>query len=479
MNAGRYGIVVPFAMFFYLLISGYKIIDPFPLTYDPALHSEIAGGVMRHSLIPSTWAPFADVMFTYPPLFHWMSYAISYTGIETYRSVILLGLFSYAFFPVAFYIYGSAFGRKEAVLFSFFGAVQASLIEVFAAGEYPQLLSMNLLVVMLYFLRKENYPVAAVFSGLVLLSHTFTALYAAVLITIHFFLSIRRNGKRTEIKSVLTFLSIALLVSLIWVPKYLQIADNAINRRWENTIWYYKAGFVGIDSINNWFFSLMPGARIGLMMFFFSVVGAAYAHKQRRYQLWVFLFTAAFTIFHIPGTQYKFPDMLAVAVPPLAAFGTVIAMKQTRRVQKFARFIMAGILFAFLFINPYTNATNLRNCCVSDDAPSNDEARLAMWLENTDKAPSVLVADGKYEVWFAVIANKYPMNPRVSELEVFTDKYREMVSDRQKLIGEMDLDSDLLDKWNVSYVVTEFDLKPPDFQLLKEENGTKLYKRYV
>lgn len=482
MKAGKYTYFVPIVLSIYLLVSGYKIINPLPLTYDPMLHSEIAKYVIPANFIPKTWEPLADIAYTYPPLFHWISYMFSFSGIETYKIVVLLGLLLYAMFPVSFYFYGRAFGKKEAVIFSFFGAVQTSLTEVFAAGEYPQLLSMNLLVIVLYFLTKKNYKIAAVFSGFVVLSHTFTTLYTAVLIAVYYFLSNQKTNTRIKSKDVFIFLMIVFLVSLLWIPKYMQIADNAVNHRWENAIWYYKAGFIGLEKINGIFFSLISGARIGLIMLFLSAAGIACTYRRRPYQVWIFLFTVVFTIFQIPGAQYKFPDMLAVAVPPLAAFGAIEIMKKIKNTQNAAKILLSGFLASLLIMNPYANAVNLRNCCVSNDIPSNEQIKLAEWIKNNDSAPSVLMADGDYEAWFALIAGKYPMNPRVSELEVFTDRYREMLSDRQKLIDEIgkgNYPADLLEKWGVNYIVTRYELKPAGFQLLRGENGTKLYKRYA
>lgn len=481
MNTGKYALLIPVALFFYLLATGYKIINPLPLTYDPALHAEIAGYVIPEAAIPDTWKPLADVAYTYPPLFHWLAFLFSLTGVETYRVVVLMGLFLYALFPVAFYLYGLAFGKKEAVMFSFFGAIQASLVEVFAAGEYPQLLSMNLLLIALYFLSKKSYGPAAIFSGLVALSHTFTALYMAALVAIYYLSGGRKANTRINTRHILTFLPIFLIVSSAWVPKYIQITDNAINHRWENTIWYYGAGLIDAEKINGIFFSLLPGSRIGLIMFLLSAAGLAYAYRRKACQSWIFLFTTAFVLFHIPGTQYKFLDMLAIAVPPVAASGVTWIIKKTGGMQSLAKILLAAFLSAFLLVNPYANATNLRNCCVSDDVPSGEKIKLAEWLKTIDGAPSILIADGKYEAWFAVIAEKYPMNPRVSELEVFTNRYREMITDRQTLLDELGAGKDpkeLLDKWDVNYIVTSNSLNVSGFRLAREENGAKLYKRY-
>ena len=49
MKIERYGLIVPIVLFFYLLVSGYKIISPLPLTYDPALHAEIVKYVISLS----------------------------------------------------------------------------------------------------------------------------------------------------------------------------------------------------------------------------------------------------------------------------------------------------------------------------------------------------------------------------------------------------------------------------------------------
>ncbi len=481
MNLTRYGIIVPVVLFLYLLVSGYRIVDPLPLTYDPALHSEIAAYVVSESLIPTTWAPLADVQFTYPPLFHWLARLLSASGIEPYKVVVFLGLFLYALFPVTFYFYGKSFGKTEAVLFSFFGAVQASLMEVFAAGEYPQLLSMNLVIVTLYFVAVKKYLNAGVAAGLAVLSHSFTSVYLLAALAVYCAAETIRNGKRVCGKDVLFFMVSVLAVSAVWVPSYMRIVDNAVNHRWENTIWYYQPGFVGLDKVNDIFFSLMPGARVGILMLALSFVGAVF-HRNSRAMLpnCVFLFTVIFTLFHIPGTQYKFPDMLAIAIPPLAAFGVVVSLKTVRGLQPLAKVAVFLPLIVVLVSHPYTNAVNLKNCCVSDDIPDDSLIKAAVWLRSNDSSGSVLFSDGKHEAWTAIIAGKYPMNPRVSELEVFTDKYRRVLADRKTVIAEVENGADpsgLLAEWNVNYVVTKRNVTMEKYRMVWQENGVNLFKR--
>ncbi|MBI4168130.1 MAG: hypothetical protein HY515_04180 [Candidatus Aenigmarchaeota archaeon] len=474
MKLRKYAYFVPVILSVYLLVSGYKIISPLPLTYDPALHAEIATYLIPANLIPRTWEPLADVAYTYPPLFHWVAFLLSASGFETYKIVIFMGLFLYALFPVSFYIYGRAFGEKEAVLFSFFGAIQASLIEVFAAGEYPQLLSMNLLVIVLYFLAKRSYINAGIFSGLTALSHTFTAVYTAALIVIYYFM----DRKKIKSEHATAFVLAAFLISVVWLPRYMEIADNAINNRWENTIWYYKSGFVGAEKISDMFFSVMPGSRMGAILLLLSTAGMFYLYTKKIYfPIAAFLFTFIFTIFHVPGTQYKFPDMLAVVAPPLAAVGVFNLSKKT----SLGKFAALGALMFLVALNPYTNAINLHNCCVSKDIPNQAQTNLAEWARNNDTSKSLVLVDGDYEVWFALIAHKYPMNPRISELEVFTEKYRRLLDDRKNAINEIRKNYDpakTLITRGVEYVVTEKSLNSSYFRVIREENGTKLYKYY-
>ncbi|MBI3412622.1 MAG: hypothetical protein HY051_00890 [Candidatus Aenigmarchaeota archaeon] len=481
MKAGKYAFLAPAILFVYLFVSGLKIVNPLPLTYDAALHSEIAAYVVPNELIPSTWEPLADIGYTYPPLFHWIAFLFSFTGVETYKIVVLMGLFLYSMFPVAFYIYGSVFGRREAVLFSFFGAVQASLTEVFAAGEYPQLLSMALMPIVFYFVEKRDYLKSGMISGLVFLAHSFSGIYLVSMIFICFLFNFKEK-KRIRAGQMAVFFAAVLVASSVWTPKYLQIINNAADQKWENTIWYYKAGFAGLDRINDIFFSFMPGARMGLTFLLLSMIGVAHARKTKlNLQLLVFLFTVIFTIFHIPGTQYKFHDMLAVATPPIAAFGAIRLSVETKKMNQTARGILACVIAALLILNPYVNATNLRNCCVSKDTPDAAQFKLAEWLKNNDSRPGLVIADGDYEIWFALVSGKYPVNPRISELEVFTNEYRQRLEDRKILAGLVaeGLDpSAVASKLGVHYLVTEKSVNSANFIVIREENGTKLYKYY-
>ncbi|MFH0890232.1 MAG: hypothetical protein V1836_03790 [Candidatus Aenigmatarchaeota archaeon] len=475
----KYEKFVPIVLFLYLLVSGFKIISPLPLTYDPALHAEIATYLIPLSLFPITWSPLADVGYTYPPLFHWAAFLFSTSGIATYKIVMLMGLLLYALFPVSFYLYGSAFGRIEAMLFSFFGAVQASLMEVFAAGEYPQLLSMNLAVIALYFLAKKDLPKAGLFAGFVVLSHSFTSIYLAVILAAYFLIS-RLTNEKIKSSSAAAFFLIFIAISSLWAPRYVQIAENAANSSWENTIWYHKAGFIGLEQVNNIFLSVMPGARMGAIFLILSLIGVFYAYKRKFYfQLFVFAFTVLFTVFHIPGTQYKFSDMLAIAVPPIASFGVLYFMAKTNKTKPYAKIIIAGFFVAMLLAHPYVNAVNMRNCCVSKDMPNSDEIKSAEWLNANDAVHSVIVMDSDAEAWFALIAGKIPLNPRVSELESFTPAYRQKIADRRTIINLFENSTALLEKWNVDYIVTDTNINPANFRLFHEEGLVKLYKRYV
>ncbi len=479
MNLAKYGTAIPVVLFFYLFVSGYGIVDPLPLTYDPALHAEIVTYIIPEHPLPATWAPLADVQYTYPPLFHWLARLLSFSGVEPYKVVMFLGLFLYALFPVTFYLYGGAFGKTEAALFSFFGAVQASLMEVFAAGEYPQLFSMNLALVALYFVSKKKYRSAGLVSGLAVLSHSFTAVYLLAALAAYYVAVRIGRSRQIHRKDVLFFLVSALAVSSVWIPNYLRIADNAINHRWENTIWYYQPGFTGLERVNDIFFSLMPGARVGVVMLALTLAGAV-CFRNRLLPRCIFLFTIIFTLFHIPGTQYKFPDMLAIAVPPMATFGA-IALSQ--RMKNLRLPVKVAVFLPFIFIlvsHPYINAVNMKNCCTSNDIPDDSLVKAAVRLGATDVSRSVLFSDGKHEAWVALIANKYPMNPRVSELEVFTGRYRQMLSDRNAIIADMANGTDpsgLLEKWDVEYVITKKSLLMADYNAVWQENGVNLFKR--
>ncbi len=472
-----YGKVVPAVLFLYLLVSGLKIITPLPLTYDPALHAEIAAYIIPVSLFPSTWQPLADVGYTYPPLFHWTAFLFSsISEIAVYKVVMLLGLLLYALFPVVFYIYGRVFGRTEAVLFSIFGAVQASVMEVFAAGEYPQLLSMNLAVLALYFLAKRDMPKAGLLAGLTVLSHSFTSIYLFAIVSAYFLIS-RLTGGKIKPRGVAAFFLIFAAVSSLWAQRYVQIAANALSSSWENTIWYYKSGFVGLEMVNDIFLGAMPGARTGAVLLALSLFGVIYSYKRKFYiPLFVLVFTILFTLFHIPGTQYKFPDMLAIAVPPVAAFGVVYIATKTEKMRPYAKIIVAVSFAAILLSHPFVNADNMRNCCVSKDIPDSDETKAAEWLNANDASRSVVVMDSNAEAWFALIADKIPMNPRVSELESFTRSYRQRIADRNTAINSFGNNIALLDKWGVRYVVTRKQLGY-GFEQVHEEGAVKLYKR--
>lgn len=491
INRGNCNIylIIPVVLSAFLLLFGYITTIPLTATYDPAMHSEVVDPVISTQIYPLTWSPLADTKYTYPPLFHWLAFLISRFGIEPVTAVIFLGLVLYAVFPFCLYLLGSFWSRKIGLLSAIAGAFISSWSFVFLAGEYPQLLAMDLSVVFIYYYLKRDYVKSGVFLGLTFLSHPFVPVYLTIFVLIHSFLELGRKNKDFFITS-LKCLMIALVITSIWLPQYFMIIQSATTHQWRNVRWYYKPGFVGFEEVNSLFFSFTPMGRINPVIFILSLAGAGLILKKgfkndkkgdKTALLVLFLFMVAFSVFHIPGTQYKFPDMLSIAIPPLSALGISYSSGKLNGSKRVKNLIVVLIALVFLFSAYNVGLVNLNFYSNKQKFVSTPYAREAgLWLRNYDPEYSRIVKTGEDEVWFSVISHKYAMDPMITDLEVLTENTKAQMGDREIIIEKINQSkaiSGLVEKYEIRYVITEgFEASVSDGQLIYDKDDVKIYK---
>ncbi len=452
-------------LFIYLFSSAYLSQNPLPPTYDPALHAEIAGPIISSQAYPTTWEPLAKNPYTYPPLFHWVSFLISQSGLEIFRVVIFLGIFLYAIFPISTYIFVSAVDKKFALLSAVSAALISNWIEVFAAGEYPQMLAMNLSLLFLYFLFKKKFLPAGIVLGLTFLSHPFVPIFLTGFLLIQFFINLKNSSKNR--KDVLINFSklafTALIFSSLWIPKYFEIVDNAISQRWENVQHYQQAGFIGFESVRSIFFDANVHTRFGLAFSLLSFLGLLILLWKKEFFITsLFLFTLLFTVFHIPGTQLKFLDMLSIPIPALTAVGIFNIGKILRSINPAILIIFLFLVFMFYIPNPYTKNFSVQNCC-KQHTFSVETIEAANWLRNNDENYSriVFVSKVEDEIWFSVVSKKLALDPHITALEALTEDAKQQVEDRAKVVQGMRQNEnvdEVLEKYSVKYIVSKENL---------------------
>ncbi len=478
---GRYLLLV-FIISAYLAFLGYYVATPLPITYDPAMHSEIADPIIATQLYPGTWEPLADTGFSYPPLLHWTAFLISLAGIEPIVAVIFLGVLLYAIFPVLLYRVGSIWDRKIGILAALIGSLTPNWSFVFIAGEYPQLLGMDLALVFLYFYLKKEPFRAGLSLGFCALSHPFVPVYLVLFMIGHSVINLFRRDSGTLITAVRIF-SIALLVASIWLPKYAAIVHNSTTHQWRNVRWYYEPGFVGFDEVNSFFGNFGAGGRFNpvVTLFAFAAIPLMGFRKRKEFALLLlFLFTLAFSLYHIPSTQYKFPDTLSLILPILSSMGIVYFVGKLNR-KYLAKTVAVFFIILFVYMGYTTAIHDMGSKGYVQKAVTTPEAyEAARWLRDYDYEYSRTIKTGEDGVWFSVSSHKYAMDPQITDLEVLTEKTLEQMGDRDKIIERIEKEepiNDLINKHEIKYVVTE-DVKTihSGGNLIYDQDNIRIYE---
>ncbi len=441
---------------------------------DAAIHSEIAN-VLKTSFYPQTYAPVANVPITYPPLFHYLALALSFFGITVLDSVKLLGALSFAFFPVAMYFLGSLFGRRAGLFSALFAILTVNIFMVLIFSEYPQILSFNLFAMFVYFYFQPpsaigkletrivvnefhdfrgKYILSGIFLGLTALAHPFTAFFAAASALVLFVL--KRDA------GIIKTISIGFLISLFWLPKYVDIFSHFSGATWNNARWYSPAGFIPLESIWNTILRLNP------FLVALSIMGIAMLLKMQdkkdakwKFFLFLYLLPAVFTIYHYSPAQYKFLDIFTIPLVVLSGIGADYLLQKSKGVgRQIPALFMIAILAAASLPFPLLKIQEYQS---KYSAISLEGIETAKWLKGYDSDPSRILlsinsstADKarlvfESELVFSQIANKIPLDGTISDLEAYTPEYKKQLSDREEM---MKGNISLIRAYGVKYVIS-------------------------
>lgn len=465
-------------LFFYLLFIGVKASSPTSITFDPAMHALIVDPVISSQIYPLTWLPLVNTPYTYPPLFHWFCFVFTLGKIKAIEVVNFLGVFSYAIFPVLAYKLGSLWDKKVAILSALVSVGITTFSYVFAAGEYPQVLAMNLSLIFLYFFLKGDFIKAGIFLGLASLSHSFIPVYFLFSLSFYFIFDFLRTKNKKTIFNAVKLILFFILTCSIWLYQYFQIIMNAATGKWMNVRWYYKPGFKPIEEVKSYFFNFSFETRIHPTFFLLSLFGSVLMLKRKEFFIpFLFFYTIFFSVYHIPGTQYKFQDMLVLpAIIPIS-LGLDFILSFFKKSKKIIGICTVLILILLNLPNPWLYVEHTKKCCTQEAVLDEKGMKVAEWLANYDYNYSRILVVKPYEVWFSVISHKYPMDVMLTDIEAYSEEAKEMVKDRNIIVQKIETKEDfsyLLKKYGIKYLVVENITL--EYEEIFNVNSLKIYK---
>jgi len=425
---------------------------------DAAIHAEISSLILHNGPFITSYQPVSNTLLTYPPLFHYLA-ALLGLFLPIILSVRILGAIAFALIPVSAY-FASKTLTKKPIIPAIASVAMANLSYILVFAAFPQLMALNLYLWFLYFFFKDKKILAGVFAGLTILTHPFTGFFT--MFTLLVFLIVY---KKSSLKTILP----AFAISLFWAKQYLLILLNMFSNSWNNSRWVAAQGFhfEPLQSLLNVVFF-----RLNIIVFILAMAGfvlflnsSKIEHKKRVVFSFVFALPLIFTIYHVGVAQYKFLDILSV---PLILFcGTIFSIKN----QKISFFVkkwkkpLIGLGIIIIVSSLYLPITNVHNFVYDKEKKYSafDQKYLdaALWLgQNRKDFSRVVLLDESSiekppksfnsELVFSQLANKYPLDGTISDLEKYSEEYRQQLEDRKLIIQG---DYALLEKYDVKYLV--------------------------
>ncbi len=452
-------VVMGFLVLFLLVLGAYSQ-WPSTITHDAAIHAEKVVIVGLQGF-PRSWEPYAVNGYTYPPLFHYLAFLLPLKPIDAVRA---LGIVIFALFPVAVYYLVSTYNKRAALIAALFIGLLPAFATIAIYGEFPQLLAMFLFVWEWYLLRKGKFGFAGVFCGLAVLSHVFIALAAVIVYFYYLFWA----------KKGIFYYVAPFITAVPWIPNYVRITINALTGKWENVVYNASQpvlGFWSSKQILEWLFGT---SGFGPLVLLLAVIGLFFV--KERLVKGLFLFCLAFTVFHLPLTQLKIYDLLALPTIILSSIG-IINLKLKEKHLKALLIFIVGIL-AVLQVQHFINAKE--NWLNKEVAPDEQLVDAAEWLSGYDNE-FVRIYSYKATAWTGILANKMPIEPEVTKLEVYSEGYRKQIAVNNLIKEKLEKGEDvkgLLDEYNIKYVLipNEIKIKNGNLSLIYGNMGWDVYQ---
>src|SRR3989338_7635312 len=93
-----------------LLAQVFLVIYGFGFAEDSYVHAEIVRLISNDPLHPVSYEPFAPILLTYPPLFHYLSLPVYFFVNDFVFAVNVTGYIAVLALPIAMFLLGSLFG---------------------------------------------------------------------------------------------------------------------------------------------------------------------------------------------------------------------------------------------------------------------------------------------------------------------------------------------------------------------------------
>jgi hypothetical protein len=415
-------------LIFITLIFGYYSHYPSSLTHDPAIHGEIIR-IIENQGYPNSWEPYVRNDFTYPPLFHYLSFLIYSLGFDLIDSVRILGILIWVLFPICIYFLASTFRKDIALLSAVIIAFLPAFTNIAMFGEFPQLLAMEFIVLQIYFFRKKKYFSASLLTGLTIVTHPFMSIIS-ILIYVYFFgskfLEIK-NKKPVINRKAIIYVLIPLFISSFWIPKYFEIMTNMISGDWHNVIYNVEQPyfwFWSFEDLAKYFFDLNYLTPIIIPLALFGLIKT----KDRFLRIF-FLTCLIFSIYHLPYTQLKIFDLLTIPSAILAALGAKEIGKYFKKYWIFPVLIVVILMGCFQIYHLLYAKTNWLDPSVGPTYPL---YKASVWLKGYDGNFTKIYAE-QAPAWVGILSNKIPMNPEITDLEKYSPNYLKQLENRKKI----------------------------------------------
>src|SRR3989344_3811411 len=118
----------------FLTILGVYSQFPTTITPDTAMHAEIVEAIGHQGFI-TTWEPYTENRYTYPPLFHYIAFLLPLEPIDAVRA---LGIVLWIVLPIVMYFVASTYDRKAGLIAAVLIGLVPVFSNVFIYGEFPK-----------------------------------------------------------------------------------------------------------------------------------------------------------------------------------------------------------------------------------------------------------------------------------------------------------------------------------------------------
>ena len=425
-------------LFLFLIVLGVWSQWPTTITPDAAMHAEIVELIGQQGYV-TTWQPYADNAYTYPPLFHYLAFLLPLKSIDSVRA---LGIVLWLVLPLMMYLLMSTFNKKAGMIAAFLVVLVPSFSNVFIYSEFPQLMAMSLLLLEWYLLRTERVSWAACTVGVIGLTHVFFVLIAALLFLVH-----------TKVRDWKYGL-LSLLVMVPWLPAYVRIVMNVLSGQWENV--RYNAtqpvfGFWGTQELYDWFVGVHGLTAVLVIL---SVYG--FFVTKDRILRGIFVFSVFFTAFHVPFTQLKILDLLAFPVVILASLALV-----SLPLKSYWKKSVVVIVVIFMLIVQVNHFYVAEKWWLNPEiAPTEEFADAARWLGEYDDS-FVRVYFHQASAWGGILSHKLPLEPDITHLEAFSESYKKQIEGQREIKNSLaetkEVEGDVVRAYDIRYFVIQVD----------------------